>query len=89
MCSRRRIVLEGVRYIRNCETQKPAKLRCPDRLGNFEMGEKKLLYDLSGQRGDEHVSFSAAPVRLAAAVVSVVWAYNVKSDICEEAEKIL
>jgi len=28
-------------------------------------------------------------VRLAAAVVSVVWAYNVKSDICEEAEKIL
>jgi hypothetical protein len=28
-------------------------------------------------------------VRLAAAVVAVVWAYNVKSDICEEAEKIL
>ena len=28
-------------------------------------------------------------VRLIAAVIAVVWAYNVKSDICDEAEKIL
>ena len=70
MCSRRRIVLEGVHIYQELLTQMPVKLRCPNRLGNFEMGEKKPSFDPSGQRGDEHVSFSAAPVRLAAAAPS-------------------
>ena len=53
MCSRRRIVLEGVHIYQELLTQMPAKLRCPDRAGNFETGEKKRLCDLQGQRGVE------------------------------------